>query len=100
IQEAVFRRLSGYSSYRPGTSCGVVGLGSIGRAVLLALLQRHSKVHVFDKENELMKANLPLGAVPCSDLQELFQRSDCVFGCKGNDFLEGPDWGSDLPGTA
>ena len=42
IQEAVFRRVCEREFFKPEISCGLVGLGSIGRAVLAALLHRRN----------------------------------------------------------
>jgi S-adenosylhomocysteine hydrolase len=99
IQQAVFQRVSQREFFRREISCGVVGLGSIGTAVLAALLERNSSVNVFDKQEDIANGGLPPGVVRCSSLEELFRKSDCIFGCSGTDLLKGADWWKSISGS-
>jgi len=97
IQEAVFRRVSDVAPEFGSQICGVIGLGSIGRAVLSALLRTHSRVLVFDRNQLEIEGMLPDGVVMCNSLQDLFESAECIFGCTGNDVLNGSSWWKHVP---
>jgi hypothetical protein len=96
IQEAIFRRIKDLDWGVFGRVPGVVGVGSIGTAVLKGLLNRHPRICVFDKQ-EKPTANSPTVTV-CSSIKDLFEQSSVIFGCTGRDILAHEKWWTDLRG--
>ncbi|WP_375330873.1 NAD(P)-dependent oxidoreductase [Candidatus Tisiphia endosymbiont of Oplodontha viridula] len=63
--------------------CGVVGLGAIGRAVARKLLSLNHKVIIYDKSDS--KYNLMKKIKTANNILSLFQKSEYIFGCTGED---------------
>ena len=79
------------------TTCGVIGFGSIGRAITQDLLERGHNVFVFDC-NESLRDSIPPGAKWCEGTEKLFHKSEYIFGCTGADVINDPKWISSLRG--
>jgi hypothetical protein len=94
VAEAVLTKIRALLPLGRTVDCGVVGLGNIGRAIATELRARSHRVFVFDQK--------PIASAPeyevANSLQEVFDRSQYLFGCTGSDFLEGANWLGDLAG--
>lgn len=66
--------------------CGVVGFGSIGRAVAVALAQMKHVVYVCDPD--FVSDALPSEMRYAGSVREVIEESDCIFGCTGNDITQ------------
>lgn len=70
-------------------SCGVAGLGPIGRAVAKKLLSLGHQVMTYDNRSE---RNKPLkGIRRASNLETIFHETNYIFGCSGKDITENLD---------
>ncbi len=68
---------------------GVVGLGSVGQAIIEQLLKRGQKLIVFDVNSELMKPFEQDSRFVCAkDTRDLIATCDWIFGCSGRDISE------------
>jgi len=87
IAEAVVEKLSPVIpvSQEP-TMCGVIGYGSIGKAIAEKLLSLGHRVIVYDNDvSQLETANLRKNFVSTNDLVSLVASADLLFGCSGQD---------------
>jgi S-adenosylhomocysteine hydrolase len=97
ICDATFAKLAiPLFAQNAGATFGVVGLGNIGRAIANGLLQRKAKVTVFDGDRDRMAA--VNGTVGCHSVQDVFERSDVIFGCTGRDIVGSSGWWTRLQG--
>jgi S-adenosylhomocysteine hydrolase len=96
IQEAIFNRIKTSLRAKHTGSAGVVGVGSIGQAVLNGLIESGKTVHIYDVDEAA--ATQASGIVRCASLQELFERCDFIFGCSGKDILREHGWWKNLEG--
>jgi S-adenosylhomocysteine hydrolase len=70
-------------STKQNSTCGVVGLGIIGKAVALKLISLGYQVYLHDLVND---GNKKLdGGIWLDTLDELFHKADYIFGCTGRD---------------
>jgi S-adenosylhomocysteine hydrolase len=83
IREAVFSRITRIMDIKTMGTVGVVGTGYIGAAIARGLLTLGSEVVVYDQDSD-KAADFP---VSCETLSELYDRSDTIIGCTGNDQL-------------
>lgn len=87
ISEAILKKLRLHvsidSTYK---TCGVIGLGNIGKAIVKDLTQRGVRVLVFDQNSCLHEA-VPK-AFWCNSVEEIVTEADYVFGCTGEDVFE------------
>ena len=68
---------------------GVVGLGSVGQAIIEQLLKRGQKLIVFDVNSELIKPFEQDSRFVCAkDTRDLIATCDWIFGCSGRDISE------------
>lgn len=73
---------------------GVLGLGSIGQAVVAMLLKQGRRVRVYDRNPNKMEL-LQIGrtsVTSCSSCEDFVRRSDVVLGCTGRDALSNLDF--------
>jgi hypothetical protein len=92
ISRAVLRRLP---ALEPGTRCGVIGVGSVGSAVVSRLLERGCEVTVFDR-NPARLQECSIARIATS-LEQLVYEAQFVFGCTGEDVFASaldPRWHS------
>lgn len=82
IAKAVVNKLDRFLPLSP-TTCGVVGLGVIGRAIAQKLLSLNHKVIVYDLAKE--KYDFMNSVEIVENAQLLFQNSNYIFGCAGED---------------
>jgi len=82
IAKAVVNKLDKFLPLFP-TTCGVVGLGVIGRAISQKLLSLNHKVIVYDPAKE--KYDFMNSVEIVENVQLLFQNSNYIFGCAGED---------------
>jgi hypothetical protein len=66
-----------------GGKAGVVGVGTLGSALVRDLLGRGLRVYVYDRE----KVGVPSEAIFCHSLKFLLRESEIIFGCTGRNFL-------------
>ncbi|MCD8542147.1 MAG: NAD(P)-binding domain-containing protein [Gammaproteobacteria bacterium] len=87
IAEAVVEKLSPVIPVsREPTTCGVIGYGSIGKAIAEKLLSLGHRVIIYDSDSsQLQSANLRKNFVSTSDLVSLVASADLLFGCSGQD---------------
>jgi S-adenosylhomocysteine hydrolase len=95
IREAVFSRITRIMDIKTMGTVGVVGTGYIGAAIARGLLTLGSEVVVYDQDSD-KAADFP---VSCETLSELYDRSDTIIGCTGNDHLFRQEWLHDLTGV-
>ncbi|MDX2165259.1 MAG: NAD(P)-dependent oxidoreductase [Gammaproteobacteria bacterium] len=86
IADALLSKIKNKLAAKKGTiRCGVVGLGTIGKAVAKKLLSLGYKVYGYDNNN-MSKINFSEPPfILCNNLQDIFQRSNFIFGCTGRD---------------
>lgn len=80
ISRAVLRRLP---ALEPGSRCGVIGVGSVGSAVVSRLLECRCEVAVFDRDPARLQA-CSIARIATS-LEQLLFDAEFVFGCTGED---------------
>ncbi len=84
IARAVVKKLDKFLSLYTGTlSCGVVGLGVIGRAVVEKLLELNHEVVVYDNLEE--RYDFIKNVKIVNSTQLLFEEAEYIFGCTGED---------------
>lgn len=93
VAEAVLAKIRALLPPDRSVDCGVVGMGNIGRAIAAELRMRSHRVCVFDQK-PVTSPDFELA----NSLQEVFDRSQYLFGCTGSDFLEGANWLEDIVG--
>jgi hypothetical protein len=71
------------------SACGVVGFGSIGRAVAVALVRKGHTVHVCDPM--YVRHTIPGDMVYAATFRDVLSQCDCIFGCSGNDITYDPE---------
>jgi hypothetical protein len=77
---------------------GIIGLGTVGQDVARRLLSEGREVSVYDK-NPKYRCMLK-GAKWCASPQKLFEASDCILGCTGENVFDGADsWIAGLKGN-
>ncbi len=76
-------------SFDDGSTCGVLGLGFIGRAVALELIRLRRKVVVFDKLG--VKRFGEFGQQWGDSVTGVFNKSSWIFGCTGADTVDETD---------
>lgn len=102
ISRAVFTKLRPFVDVaKGGKLCGIVGMGSIGRAVARDLARSKNEVLVYDRD--------PLRMISISGMTwsgsmiDLLSRADYVFGCTGEDIFtevgDVDDWLRALKGS-
>src|SRR6185369_8713954 len=73
-----------------GQNVGIVGLGSIGRAMAHLVERQRNKVVFYDPDPQLQVPDYLHGRVTRIDsLEELMLRCDFVFGCSGRNPFKG-----------
>lgn len=84
IAKAVIKKLDRVLSRSvKNLTCGVVGLGVIGKAIIQRLLSLNCKVVVYDKFGD--KYDLMGNVKIANNIQSLFEESEYIFGCTGED---------------
>ncbi|MBI4026221.1 MAG: NAD(P)-binding domain-containing protein [Verrucomicrobia bacterium] len=78
-----------------GKTYGVLGLGSIGQAVVAMLLKLGRRVCVYDRHpNKMELLQISRNSVTsCSSCEDFVRRSGVVLGCTGRDALANVDFG-------
>jgi S-adenosylhomocysteine hydrolase len=90
IADAVVRKLTRVLPLnKKRLSCGVVGLGVIGRSVAQKLISLNHRVMTYDKNPE--RNQFITGAIRASNIDTLVHESEYVFGCSGEDMTESLD---------
>lgn len=85
ISDAVLERVGNLLSCAPTTmTCGVVGLGNVGRALARDVRSRGFRVVSFD----LRSGDVLEGVTRVDSLAALFREADIIFGCSGSDTME------------
>jgi len=84
IMEAAFQRAFHGSSEFDGSAMGVVGAGSIGRAIERGLLERGNSVSIYDPQSNRLGDPRSLRRATG---HELLEASDVLWGCSGRDFF-------------
>lgn len=86
IVDALLSKIKNKLAGEKGTTrCGIVGLGTIGKAVAKKLLSLGHEVYVYDN-NDISKINFSKPPfISCNNLEEIFQKSNFIFGCTGRD---------------
>jgi S-adenosylhomocysteine hydrolase len=74
---------------------GIVGYGSIGKAVSQLLYQEGYEVSVHDKN----RSKIPDYLIEKSDIYDLLNNSQFILGCTGVDVIPEPEILKDIPGT-
>jgi hypothetical protein len=85
IANAIFARVDGLAANPSGLVAGVVGAGSIGQAVASALARNGWRVVAYDRDPSARIDRLDVDM--CLSLEELWEDSDVVWGCTGEDIL-------------
>jgi S-adenosylhomocysteine hydrolase len=87
IAEAIVNKIISYLPVdKHDITCGVVGLGSIGKAVAKKLLSMGYTVVIFDTdEQQLSVFKEGNGFICVHNISELMSISDYIFGCSGRD---------------
>jgi hypothetical protein len=73
-----------------GMTCGVVGAGFLGSAIIRELTGEGYQVIVYDSESEVTADLSPRGK-RVGSTKEIIRECDLVFGCSGSDCLAGID---------
>jgi hypothetical protein len=68
-----------------GLSMGVIGSGSIGRAILNGMVQSGYTTNVYDPDDTALDRTV--NARICASAEELLSVSDVLWGCSGTDFF-------------
>lgn len=68
-------------------ACGVVGYGSIGKALVQQLLDLGHKVVVYDRDDRKLR-DVPEGVIATNSLSGILSAADYIFGCTGTDITE------------
>ena len=90
IAEAVVKKLETVLPLEEkNLSCAVVGLGCIGSAVTKKLLSLNHRVKIYDKT--LLKTKTFRRDTFVKNIETLFQESDYIFGCSGEDITKNLD---------
>ncbi|PHH57237.1 NAD(P)-dependent oxidoreductase [Coxiella burnetii] len=87
IAEAIVKKLLPLIPIKENNlTCGVIGYGSIGKAITDKLLSMDHKVIVYDNEpNQLRSVNKMKNLATTNELPALVASSDYIFGCTGRD---------------
>ena len=97
IADAVWVRARAIIADVQDAYVGVIGVGSVGFALVRELRQQGAYVNVFDK-NARRYSSVTEWAAPISSSEEVLQRSEYIFGCTGTDCLSSPGVLDDLTG--
>lgn len=88
IAEALVSKLSPFIPLRnDNIACGVVGYGSIGKALAQKLLDLGHKVVVYDRDDRQLR-DVPEGMIATNSLSGILSAADYIFGCTGTDITE------------
>lgn len=68
---------------------GVVGFGSIGRAIAVSLIRKGHIVHICDPM--YVRHTIPGSMVYTATFRDVLSHCDCIFGCSGNDLTHDPE---------
>ncbi|WP_237699762.1 NAD(P)-dependent oxidoreductase [Coxiella burnetii] len=87
IAEAIVKKLLPLIPIKENNlTCGVIGYGSIGKAITDKLLSMDHKVIVYDNDpNQLRSVNKMKNLATTNELPALVASSDYIFGCTGRD---------------
>lgn len=90
IIEAILEKLNAILPFQKSVlTCGVVGVGVIGKTVAKKLLSQGYNVLLYDQEVNVYD-NIKT-ATCCTSLGQLIHQADYIFGCTGRDITENLD---------
>jgi hypothetical protein len=91
IAEAVISKLTPFIPvHKKKLICGVIGYGSIGKAIADKLSSLKHQVLIYDN-NHIKKNNKSFEHIVTNDLDAAMACSDYIFGCTGNDVIKSLD---------
>jgi S-adenosylhomocysteine hydrolase len=94
IATAISDHICKTASVMEVTKYGIVGYGSIGKAVSRALHQEGYEVSIYDKN----RLKIPDYLLKKSDVRDLLNDSQFILGCTGVDVIPEPEILGDIPG--
>jgi hypothetical protein len=85
ICAAAFRRAFLAADEHGGRAVGVIGAGSIGRAIIDGIVESGRAVNVFDLDSSLVPRDRSVRV--CQTATDLLRDSEVLWGCSGSDFF-------------